>query len=171
MESFRFLWEFSTFYGNLKKTCPLVKSYVFSNKWEPSDFDRNIPVFMGIRRQLALLSKATCWAINGNFPIFIGIFRFSWEFSAFYGNLKKTCPRVKSYVFSNKWELSDLYRNFICFLWEYSNFMRIWRKLALVSKATCSAINGNFPIFIGIFRSIWEFEENLLSCQRQRVQQ
>jgi hypothetical protein len=78
--------------------------------------------------------------------------------------LKKACPIVKGYVLSNKWELSDFYRNFPL-------FMGIWRKLALLSKANCSAINGNFPIFIGIFRSLWEFEENLHSCQKQRVQQ
>jgi hypothetical protein len=78
--------------------------------------------------------------------------------------LKKACPIVKGYVLSNKWELSDFYRNFPL-------FMGIWRKLALLSKANCSAINGNFPIFIGIFRFLWEFDKSLPYFQRLRVQQ
>jgi len=71
---------------------------------------------MGIERKLALLSKATCSEKNGNFNIFIGIFPFLWEFSHIYGNLKKACPVVKSYVFSKKWELSHYYRNFPIFM-------------------------------------------------------
>ena len=62
--------------GNLKKACPIVKSYVFSKKWELSHFYRTFPIFMGIGRKLAQLSKATWSAKNGNFPIFIWIFPF-----------------------------------------------------------------------------------------------
>jgi hypothetical protein len=96
MGTSRFLKEFSAFYGNLKKACPIVKGYVFNSKWELSDFYRNFPLFMGIRRKLALLSKANCSAINGNFPILIGIIRFLWEFSAFYRNLKKAALLTKA---------------------------------------------------------------------------
>jgi hypothetical protein len=119
----------------LKKACPIVKGYEFSNKWELSDYYRTFPLFMGIRRKLALLSKANCSAINGNFPIFIGIFRFLWEFSAFYGNLKKACPIVNGEIFSNKWELSDFYINFplfmgiFRFLWEFEESLPYCKKL------------------------------------------
>jgi hypothetical protein len=93
----------------------------------------------------------------------MGTVRFLWEFSAFYGNLKKACPIVKGYVFSNKWELSDFYRNFPL-------FMGILRKPAPLSKDSCSAIKRSFPIFIAIFRFLWEFEKSLPDCQRLRVE-
>jgi hypothetical protein len=55
------------------------------------------------------LSSAMCSTINGNFPIFLGIFPFLWEFSHFYRNLKKACRLVKGYVFNNKWKLSPFF--------------------------------------------------------------
>jgi hypothetical protein len=79
-------------------------------------------------------------AFYRNFPHFYGnlkkacpivkgyVFSNKWELFDYYRNLKKACPIVKGYVLSNKWELSDFYRNFLL-------FMGIWRKLALLSKA------------------------------------
>jgi hypothetical protein len=32
----------------LKKACPLVKDFVFNNKWELSHFYGNFPIFIGI---------------------------------------------------------------------------------------------------------------------------
>jgi uncharacterized protein YybS (DUF2232 family) len=65
----------------------------------------------------------------------MGIFRFLWELSAFYRNLKKACPIVKGYVLSNKWEFSDFYRNFSLFmgifrfLWEFEESLPYCQKL------------------------------------------
>jgi hypothetical protein len=42
--------------------------------------------------------------------------------------LKKACPIVKGYVFSNKWKLSDLYSNF-CFLWEFEGNLHSCQKV------------------------------------------
>ena len=67
-----------------------------------------------------------------------GTFPFLWVFSHIYENLKKAWSIVESNMFSKKWELSHFYRNFPI-------FMGNWIKLALLSKATCSAKKGTFP--------------------------
>ena len=59
---FPFLWEFSHFYRNLKKTCPIVESYVFSKKWELSHFFRNFPIFMGIFQYLSEFEESLLYS-------------------------------------------------------------------------------------------------------------
>jgi hypothetical protein len=100
MEAFRFLKQFSAFYGNLKKTCTLVKSY--------------------------------CSAINGNFPIIIGIFRFLWEL----GENLHCCQKL--IVQQYKWELSDFYRNIplfmgiFRFLWQFEECLPYCQRLIVL---------------------------------------
>jgi hypothetical protein len=85
--------------------------------------------------------------------------------------LKKACPIVKGYVFSNKWELSDFYSKFPLFVGFFSFLREFEESLPYCQKLRVQLINENFPIFIGIFRFLWEFEENLHSCQKLIVQQ
>jgi len=81
--------------------------------------------------------------IFGNFPNFIGTFLILWEFSEFYGNLKKVIPLDKGIVFSNKWELSHFYRNL-------KKAFLLDKGYVFSNKWVLSHFYRNFLVFMGI---------------------
>ena len=102
----------------------------------------------------------------------MGIFPYLSEFeeSLLYSHKLRVQQKMGTFPFFRNFSIFmgifPFLQKFSHFYEKFPIFMGLLRKLALLSKATCSAKNGNFPIFMGIFPYLWEFEESLPYCRK-----